>query len=86
MTSRQTDERHDRTVEDSFPASDPPASTGITGPRAKHPGRARRSTKTSPTPPGARGEDTRPKGTPTDERHATETAYQWKQEAHPPRR
>jgi hypothetical protein len=38
MTSRRAnDEGHDRTVEDSFPASDPPASTGITGPRAKDP-------------------------------------------------
>ena len=86
MTSRQTDERHDRTVEDSFPASDPPASTGITGPRAKDPGRVRRGAKMRPTPPGLRGEDTRPKGTPTDARHATETAYQWEDEEHPPRR
>jgi hypothetical protein len=32
----QTD-RHDKAVEDSFPASDPPASSGITGPRVSGP-------------------------------------------------
>jgi hypothetical protein len=29
----QPKDKHDEAVEDSFPASDPPASTGITGPR-----------------------------------------------------
>jgi hypothetical protein len=43
MTSRQSDEKkQDRTIEDSFPASDPPASTGITGPRTEDSGNARR--------------------------------------------
>ncbi|HXA24030.1 MAG TPA: hypothetical protein VNW90_17225 [Acetobacteraceae bacterium] len=51
MTSRQADEKHDRTIEDSFPASDPPASTGITGPRAKGQGRPRRGPKDSPETP-----------------------------------
>ena len=77
---RQADEKLDRTVEDSFPASDPPATSGVTGPRIPHPHRARRQ------PPHERDEDTRPKGTPTDERHATETAYQWEHEEHPPQR
>lgn len=67
------EDRQDRTVEDSFPASDPPANTGITGPRARHPRRA----------PHERDDDTRPKGTPTHERHATETAYQWEHEKRP---
>ena len=30
-------DKHDKTVEDSFPASDPPANSGITGPRAVKP-------------------------------------------------
>jgi len=30
-------DQHDKAVEDSFPASDPPASTGITGPRVSTP-------------------------------------------------
>jgi hypothetical protein len=79
MASRQTDESYDRTVEDSFPASDPPASTGITGPR-------RRGPKSRQRPPEARDDDARPKGTPTDDRHATETAYQWEHEDHTPER
>jgi hypothetical protein len=67
------DDRQDRTVEDSFPASDPPGNTGVTGPRATR----RREA------PHKRGEDTRPKGTPNDDRHATETAYQWEHEERP---
>jgi hypothetical protein len=31
------EDQHDKAVEDSFPASDPPASTGITGPRVSRP-------------------------------------------------
>jgi hypothetical protein len=30
-------DQHDKAVEDSFPASDPPAATGITGPRVSTP-------------------------------------------------
>jgi hypothetical protein len=62
MPTDKDDQRHDRAVEDSFPASDPPASTGITGPGA------RRATRRAP-------HESRPKGTPTLERHATETAH-----------
>ncbi|MBR0655092.1 DUF2934 domain-containing protein [Plastoroseomonas arctica] len=29
--------KHDDTVDDSFPASDPPASSGVTGPTGDHP-------------------------------------------------
>jgi hypothetical protein len=76
MPSRRSDEQHDRTVEESFPASDPPASTGITGPRVKDRHRSERG----------RGEDARPKGTPTHERHAAETAHQREPEEHPRRR
>lgn len=67
------DDKHDRAVEDSFPASDPPANSGITGPRAARP---------RPSP-HKRGDEARPKGTPTHDRHATETAYQWEHEKRP---
>ncbi len=67
------EDRQDRTVEDSFPASDPPANTGVTGPRA---------TQRRPAP-HKRDEDSRPKGTPNHDRHAVETAYQWEHEERP---
>jgi hypothetical protein len=73
MSRPRTDEKQDRAMEDSFPASDPPASTGITGPRVDDPRRAR---KADPSEPNSRSEDARPKGTPTPERHATESAHQ----------
>jgi hypothetical protein len=61
MTSMQSDEKkQDRTIEDSFPASDPPASTGITGPRTEDAGNARRGPKPRATAPEARPEDHTP--------------------------
>ncbi|HTZ69169.1 MAG TPA: hypothetical protein VMB71_00825 [Acetobacteraceae bacterium] len=71
---------HDQTVEDSFPASDPPANSGVVGPRGRHGHDAGR------TPPDERSEDARPKGTPTHDRHATETAHVWENEVHSPSR
>ena len=68
-------DKHDKTVEDSFPASDPPATSGITGPRAAKPRPA----------PHRRDDDSSPKGTPNHDRHATETAYQWEHEKRPSR-
>ena len=32
MPARPQDDKHDKAVEDSFPASDPPATSGIVGP------------------------------------------------------
>jgi len=68
----------DRASEDSFPASDPPSYSGITG--DGHP--AKRPN------PRDRDADAKPTGTPTSDRHATETAHQREdQEApHAPRR
>jgi hypothetical protein len=83
MIKRHTDEKHDQTSEDSFPASDPPASTGITGPRVDDPHRARSGSKGGPSDPRPRREDAQPKGSPTHERHATETAYQSEREKRP---
>ena len=45
-------DKQDTVVEDSFPASDPPANSGITGPRAARPKPA----------PHKRDDDARPKG------------------------
>jgi hypothetical protein len=73
MPTRKDNEKHDQTVEDSFPASDPPATSGVVGPRV-----ARRGTA-----PHERDGEARPKGTPTQERHATETAYQREAESKP---
>jgi hypothetical protein len=62
---------HDKTVEDSFPASDPPANSGITG------------TGAPDKPSSSRSMDERPTGTPNSDRHATETAHQWENEVKP---
>lgn len=75
MPMRKDDEKLDRTVEDSFPASDPPANSGIVGPRAARPPRR-------PHEPDA---GSRPKGTPTHKRHATETDRQGEHENQQPK-
>ena len=84
MTQQQrrshAERRQDEAVEDSFPASDPPANTGIVGPREQKPAPQR-------PPSHERDDDARPTGSPTSDRHATETAHQWEDEdATAPRR
>jgi hypothetical protein len=64
-----SDRRQDEAVKESFPASDPPANTGITGPGEP----ARRSGGT-PTPDRQPGAD-KPTGMPTSDRFGTETAH-----------
>jgi len=66
---RRSESAVDKASEDSFPASDPPSHTGITGP--------------GHGPSRHRSEEARPKGTPTSDRHATETAHQWEDEKRP---
>jgi hypothetical protein len=63
MPTKREQEKQDQAGKDSFPASDPPANSGITGPLVP----SDRSDE--------RKDDARPKGTPTHDRHATETAY-----------
>jgi hypothetical protein len=68
----------DNTVADSFPASDPPSHSGVTGvgtPRVRE-GNGDRA------PSHQRGIHGRPTGHPTWERHATETAHSWEDEDH----
>lgn len=61
----------DRASADSFPASDPPSHSGITG-AGEPEGRT-----SSPPPAGNdRPDDAEPKGRPTSDRHAMETAQQ----------
>lgn len=85
---RHKEERRvDDTVEDSFPASDPPSHANVTGSNVtgiQHPSHARddghgqgdeRPERRSQS--HARGDDARPSGLPTQERHATETAQGW---------
>jgi hypothetical protein len=76
-TSRKTrnEQQLDETVADSFPASDPPAHSGITGVR-------RRDKTTQPDSAGRpashkRSQDERPTGLPNSDRHAMETAHSW---------
>lgn len=69
------DRKIDEVLKESFPASDPPASSGITGPGAR-----------PERPSHDRSDDERPKGTPTHDRHATETAHQWEDEKRPGKR
>jgi hypothetical protein len=63
-----SERKRDKTLEDSFPASDPPANSGVTG--------AERPDK----PSHNRDIDEIPTGTPTSDRHGTETVHHWEDE------
>jgi hypothetical protein len=62
------DRERDNSLDGSSPASDRPANAGSTGTGAPN------------RPSHERGIDERPTGTPTSDRHATETAHQWEHE------
>jgi hypothetical protein len=64
----------DRASADSFPASDPPSYSGVTGAGEPEPKRPASS---------ERPDENRPKGRPTSDRHATETANQWEDQEKP---
>lgn len=65
----RTDRQQDAVLEDTFPASDPPANSGITGAEQPH------------GPSHTREDSERPTGTPTSDRHAAETAHHWEHQA-----
>ncbi len=72
MSSKTRSERtHDRTLEESFPASDPAANSGITG--SEQPDKS----------PDQRSIQEQPTGTPTSDRHAVETAHHRENESKP---
>ncbi len=68
----------DETLNDSFPASDPPSHSGITSIVGRYP--AVREEESQRPPSHQRGHDARPTGHPTWERHAVETAHCWEDE------
>jgi hypothetical protein len=64
MSSKtRAEQSHDKTLEESFPASDPPARSGITG--SEQPDKAHEMGGVEP----------KPTGTPTSDRHEAETAH-----------
>lgn len=69
-TDEHTEDEHDKALKDSFPASDPPASSGITG------------AGPTDTPAGERT-TAEPTGHPTSDRHGAETAAQKEDEKAP---
>lgn len=69
--NQASDRARDKSLEDTFPASDPPARSEISG--AEPPGK----------PPEHRDIEEVPTGLPTSDRHATETAHQWEHEEKP---
>jgi hypothetical protein len=71
MSPTDTDQRHDKTLKDSFPASDPPAKSGVTG------------SETPDKPSDDRNDAEIPTGTPNSDRHAAETAHHWEPEVTP---
>jgi hypothetical protein len=66
MTRQRSDRAQDKNLEDTFPASDPPANSGVTG--AEPPASSQQKDGDKPT------------GRPTSDRHATETAHHSEQE------
>jgi hypothetical protein len=62
-----SERKEDETLKETFPASDPPAHSGITGTEQDKPSHERNI-------------EERPTGTPNSDRHATETAHHWEDE------
>jgi hypothetical protein len=93
-TDRQADKPQrtqlDDTVEQSFPASDPPAHSGVTGPgkprRQTGSGRSEEDSQQNPATTSKSGNEARPAGSPTPDRHRTETSHGGEQDETTPRR
>lgn len=78
-TGRKIEHKLDTAVNDSFPASDPPAHSGITGVGRRE--TTPRQTDRDERPPSHERDDhARPTGLPTSDRHAAETAHAWEDE------
>ncbi len=81
---RRHDQRLDDTIADSFPASDPPSHSGVTGVGGGRGAQVPRSKSNRSSgdraPSHERGHDARPTGHPNSDRHATETAHCWEDE------
>ncbi len=72
MSSKtRSDRTHDRTLEESFPASDPAANTGIAGSEQPDRSSDQHDIQEQPT------------GTPTSDRHGAETAHHRENERKP---
>ncbi len=73
---READKDLDSTGKDSFPASDPPSHSAVTGVGRKDDGAGQTDDNDRPAP-HERDDDSRPTGLPTSDRHAQETAHHW---------
>lgn len=75
---KSDEQKLDDTVEDSFPASDPPSYSAVS-----HVGKHHEENETTSKDSAQRNQGERPTGYPTSDRHATETAYHWENEQKP---
>ncbi len=78
-----SEQERDEALKETFPASDPPANSGITGPEKSGAGKSGPE-KSGPEDSGSERTDKQPRqrdvseqptGTPTSDRHAAETAH-----------
>ncbi len=78
-----SEQERDEALKETFPASDPPANSGITGPEKSGPeksgsgksGSENSGSETTDKQPRQRDVSEQPTGTPTSDRHAAETAH-----------
>jgi len=73
--SKHLDRKQDEAIKESFPASDPPANTGITGAGSIDQRGAAEQSAGTDQPDEQRDISETPTGTPTSDRHAAETAH-----------
>ena len=84
-TTDGTDRARDKAVENTFPASDPPAHSGITGAGSPTKPAQQGGTGDKPTgdkPSGDKPSGDKPTGLPTSDRHEAETAHHDESDPH----